>query len=128
MCPECSFGDEQLLALMLHQDRAIGLEAAPQGPLRGEFDLLLLLLGGRQAGVRAGRTPRLDGGLKDGQALVVVHDVALAGGDSDSVLLAVSGVYLVGAGAAVQDVFAAAARQQRSSRKPPRNSSLPLSP
>ena len=127
MCPECSFGDEQLLALMLHQDRAIGLEAAPRGPLRGEFDLLLL--GGRQAGVRAGRTPRLDGGLKDGQALVVVHDVALAGAAySDSVLLAVSGVYLVGAGAAVQDVFAAAARQQRSSRKPPRNSSLPLSP
>jgi hypothetical protein len=53
-----------------------------------------------------------DGGLKDVQTPVVVPDVALAEAEGDRVLPAVPGVYLVGAGAAVRDVFAEAARQQ----------------
>ncbi len=52
---ERSLGDEQLLALVLHQDLAGGLEEAPRGPLRRGLDLLIGGLVGRQAGALARR-------------------------------------------------------------------------
>ena len=58
------------------------------------------------------RSPRGDGGHEHVEALVVLDGVALAGADRYGVLLTVVGIYLVGAGAAVGDVVAGAARQQ----------------
>jgi len=98
---------EQLLALLPHQDLAMGLEDALPGALRRELDLLVGL-GGTQTGGPLGR----DGGHEHVEALVVVDGVALVGADHYGVLLAVVGVYLVGAGAAVEGVVAGAARYQ----------------
>ena len=65
-------------------------------------------LAGRQPGATLGRC----GDDEHVYFLVVVHDVALAEADRYRVLLAVAGVYLIGAGSAVEGIFAVAAGHQ----------------
>jgi hypothetical protein len=110
---ELTLGHHKPLAFVLDQDLPVGLEESLRGTLSEELGPVLGAFGRRRARGFAdptlGGSGRLRGGHQDVEALVVVDRVVLPRADHHGILLAVAGVYLVGAGSAVEDVFAAAA-------------------